>query len=594
MAPIGTSLTGGSWPMSDMLRWKDELDRLPADHPIGDVIVASWERSAAAGVERDGPLRLHRLADDETRARLDASAGWLAIAETHLHWLSTSLSGIPHVAYVTDRDGVVLCSLGDRQIADAYGLHPGFDWSEARMGTNGAGTALAARCPVAVVGPEHFIGVFADCICTGAPIFDADGELLGAVDVSTAMERRATARLALVAHIAHCITTEVSLAQRERRLTDAQQSLQSAHAELRALAEELLRRQVLLDTAVAASRGGVFRWDPRAARFLEFDANLSGLFGLPAEQDPPSLERFLDRVHDDDRETVLAEFAQLTVVEALETEFRIVRPDGELRWLLGRAGVHEDSRGCRSLIGVCTDITRQKLAEAELQQADRRKDVFLATLAHELRNPLQTIRCGVDLLGAPGDQARLDDVRRMLSRQARHLDRLVNDLVDLARVREGKLELELQRVTLRDVVDTAIESNRPRLDRQQQALTLEHGGECCDVRADPDRLVQIVSNLLGNASKFSPPGSPIGVCIGRDGPWATVSVRDAGDGIADNELERIFDLFGQASRRVGSDPGLGIGLSLVRRLARLHGGDVQARSDGPGRGSEFVLRLPVA
>jgi signal transduction histidine kinase len=235
-----------------------------------------------------------------------------------------------------------------------------------------------------------------------------------------------------------------------------------------------------------------------------------------------------------------------------------------------------------------------------LSEADRRKDEFLATLAHELRNPLAPIRTAAELLKHPGlapqDAAR---AREIIERQAQHMTRMVDDLMELGRITHGELQLRKEPVALADAVRWALEAARPLLDQAGIALTLELPEAPLYaplyLRADPTRLVQILTNLLGNAAKFTPRGGHAWLRARRDGDWIEVSVRDDGIGIEPGQIPRLFEMFSQAQpalERGGG--GLGIGLALVRGLVERHGGTVEAKSAGPGRGAEFIVRLPAA
>ena len=216
-------------------------------------------------------------------------------------------------------------------------------------------------------------------------------------------------------------------------------------------------------------------------------------------------------------------------------------------------------------------------AEADLREADRRKDEFLAVLAHELRSPLASIRTAVALLKARPDtaEAALAPLG-VIDRQARRVGDLVSDLLDVSRIAQGKLALHLEAIDLGDACRAAVDVAADRV----------------PVRADPGRLDQVLTNLLTNAIKYTDPGGAVTVRVEHEAGWAVVRVRDTGVGIAADVLPRVFDLFVQGAPE-RSQGGLGIGLHLVRRLTELHGGSVEARSDGPGRGSEFVIRLPA-
>jgi signal transduction histidine kinase len=237
---------------------------------------------------------------------------------------------------------------------------------------------------------------------------------------------------------------------------------------------------------------------------------------------------------------------------------------------------------------------RMQFIEA-LREDDRRKDEFLATLAHELRNPLAPIRTGLELLKLGGhDRALVEEVQATMERQVRQMIHLVDDLMDVSRITRGKLDLRRCRVELAAVVRGAIEATRGFIDESRHSLSVALPDQSLFLDADPTRLSQIVSNLLNNAAKYTPERGSIRLAAERQGSDVVVSVRDDGVGIPAEMLDRIFDMFTQVDRSLerGSG-GLGIGLTLVKSLTEMHGGSVEARSEGRGRGSEFLVRLPL-
>jgi PAS domain S-box-containing protein len=243
---------------------------------------------------------------------------------------------------------------------------------------------------------------------------------------------------------------------------------------------------------------------------------------------------------------------------------------------------------------VLHDLTRERLQE-RLAIESRRKDEFLAILGHELRSPLDPIKNAIQFLQLSGpDQPDLRRAREVIARQVSHMTRLVDDLLDLGRIGQGKLELRLEEHTLQELVALAVETERPAIEARGHRLELRCETEPLPVQADPARLKQVLSNLLTNAAKFTPPGGEIEVSVERSGQDAAIRVRDNGMGIPRERLRWIFDLFAQLEGKPeGAIGGLGIGLSLVRRLVEMHGGTVEARSDGPGTGAEFVVRVPL-
>jgi PAS domain S-box-containing protein len=255
-----------------------------------------------------------------------------------------------------------------------------------------------------------------------------------------------------------------------------------------------------------------------------------------------------------------------------------------------------------SMVLLLKDVTEQRRAErslresqALLRETDQRKDAFLATLAHELRNPLAPIRHGLQVMRLAGDDARLiEQSRDMIERQLGQMVRLIEDLIDVSRITRGTIELRKHRMHLQDSILSAVETSRPVIDSLEHELTVTLPEEPIALDADLTRLSQAFANLLHNAAKYTDKGGRIALHARRDGGRAIVSVSDTGIGIAPEMLPRIFGLFMQGdSTHKESRGGLGVGLSLVKQLIEGHGGSVEARSKGAGRGSEFVITLPV-
>jgi PAS domain S-box-containing protein len=283
--------------------------------------------------------------------------------------------------------------------------------------------------------------------------------------------------------------------------------------------------------------------------------------------------------------------------EVWEDTFPLRGKDGDYRWFLSRAIPIRDAQG-RVLrwFGTHTDITDQRGAEEALKEADRRKNEFLATLAHELRNPLAPIRNSLHILRLAGsDSGAAERVHEMMERQVNHMIRLVDDLLEVSRISRGKIELRKEPVELAAVVRSAVETSKPLIDAARHQLAISLPAEPLVLEADPVRLAQVLANLLNNAAKYTDEGGQIWLTGRREGAQAVVSVRDNGAGIPRDMLQKVFDLFTQVDRTYNrSQGGLGIGLTLVRNLVDKHGGSVEARSAGPGQGSEFVVRLPLA
>lgn len=284
--------------------------------------------------------------------------------------------------------------------------------------------------------------------------------------------------------------------------------------------------------------------------------------------------------------------------EPFEAEVRIRRAsDGAWRWHLARAQPLLDAEGkVERWFGTCTDIHDGREALTVLREADRRKDEFLAMLGHEVRNPLAAIVNALQVLDrAPESDTMARRHREVIGRQVRHLSRLVEDLLDLSRIRSGKIALRLERLDLREALERACEGHRPAAEGRRQSLTVALPGEPLPVDGDGARLEQVVGNLVQNAVKYTPPGGRIHVSAEAVEGRAVVRVRDDGQGIEPGNLAGIFDPFVQEERSAGQSRagGMGLGLPLVRRLVEMHGGEVSARSEGRDRGSEFSVWLPL-
>ena len=232
-------------------------------------------------------------------------------------------------------------------------------------------------------------------------------------------------------------------------------------------------------------------------------------------------------------------------------------------------------------------------AEA-LKEADRRKDEFLATLAHELRNPLAPLRHGLDILRRNPEAEAAGEIREMMDRQLVHLVRLIDDLLDVSRVSQGKIELRRQRVKISDIVQSAIEASRPLIEQGRHGLSVDITSDPLWADADHTRLSQVVGNLLNNAAKYTPAGGQIDISVSRLGEEGVITVTDNGIGIPAGMQSKVFQMFAQIDdHQALAQGGLGIGLALVRQLVTMHGGSVKASSAGPGEGSAFSVRLPL-
>jgi PAS domain S-box-containing protein len=303
-------------------------------------------------------------------------------------------------------------------------------------------------------------------------------------------------------------------------------------------------------------------------------------------------------VHPNDRqEAGRAWTAALAGGTLYENTYRVRHHSGGYRWTLARALPVRDELGqVVKWLGTNTDIHEHESTALALQEANRRKDEFLAMLSHELRNPLAPISAAADLLLSLGAQEpRVRRVSEIIRRQARHLTGLVDDLLDASRVTQGFIALNSAELDIRQVVGEAAEQVRPLIEQRRHALVLPLGGEAVHVNGDHKRLVQVLVNLLGNAAKYTPDGGDIELAMHASAETVTLSVRDNGIGMAPELVRDAFDLFHQGERTADRHQGgLGIGLALVKSLVEQHHGEVTAGSAGPGQGSTFVVRLPRA
>jgi len=482
--------------------------------------------------------------------------------------------------------------------------------------------------------------------------------------------------------------------------------------------ERLRESQERLVAALVASDTGTFRWNPFTGEFSEFDDNLKRLFGFALEEPVRITEDFLKRIHPDDSVKLIAAVGACRQGADFEMEYRILLPDGKIRWLYERAKMERNAEGVSTyLVGACTDITarkqaeqagallaaivhssddaiiskdlngiitswnesaerlfgytareaigqsvtmlippdrlheepvilerlrrgervnhfetlrmrkdgtlldisltispvrdaanrvvgaskvardirERKQAEKALKEADRRKDEFLATLAHELRNPLAPIRNMLEILKrTEGNRDPIQQICGTMDRQLGQMIRLIDDLLDVSRISQGKISLRRERVELASILSQSVESCRSLVDSANHELNVALPPQPIYLYADAARLAQVFGNLLNNSCKYTERGGRIWLTAERQDGDVVVKVKDNGTGIPPEKLGSVFEMFTQVDRALErTTGGLGIGLSLVKRLVEMHEGTVTAHSEGQGRGSEFEVRLPV-
>ena len=383
---------------------------------------------------------------------------------------------------------------------------------------------------------------------------------------------------------------------------DAVDLLSSFELPDNASAEELRARlQALIRVLERAPVPIAVAHDP-GCRFISANDALARLLGLPSDANisltPPPGEQAHYRIERGGRPIPTEDLPMQYAIAhrtRVTNDIEIVRADGRVVFVQNDVEPLYDSKGTvYGCVSVCVDVTERRQAEQVLREADRRKDEFLATLSHELRNPLAPLRNALELLRRSGEDPRLKErALAIMGRQLHQLVRLTDDLLDVSRITTDRLELRCEHIDLRAVLASAIETTQPLLDAAGHVLTADLPSEPLWVDADFTRIAQAFANLLNNAAKYTDRGGGVRVSARREGREVVAAVSDTGIGIDPRLMPRIFDMFMQADRSDRAQSGLGIGLTLAKRLVELHQGRIEAQSEGPGRGTTFVVRLPA-
>lgn len=357
--------------------------------------------------------------------------------------------------------------------------------------------------------------------------------------------------------------------------------------------EEMLR------LAQHAGRVGIWDWNLLTGQGTWTDAAWD-IFDPQMRGVQVTFDKWLSCLHPEDRVRAARAVEEAQLSGNYWDELRVIGEDASTKWVEMVGAVEFGGRSPDKIPirmrGSVRDITERKQMELELKEADRRKDEFLATLAHELRNPLAPIRNALQILRLTEDGSpTFADVRAIMERQVVQMVRLIDELLDLSRISTGKINLHMERLQISKVVADALETSSPLIAAANHRLTVELRAPHLQVMGDLTRLTQIVANLLNNAAKYTPADGDIHLTVDRQGQHVALRVKDNGVGIPPSMLPYVFEMFTQVDRNLKrSQGGLGIGLSLVRRLAAMHGGTVAATSEGEGKGAEFLVLLPLA
>ena len=377
------------------------------------------------------------------------------------------------------------------------------------------------------------------------------------------------------------------------RLLSARQQIEALRARDHSERSAADRARALLAAVVESSEDAILTKSLQGT-ILSWNAGAEQMFGYPASEAVGSHVRLIVPAGRRDEEAdILTRVSRGERVLPFETE-RVAKNGTVLDVSVTLSPIRGDSGAIIGASSIARDIGARKALEGSLRDADRRKDDFLAVLAHELRNPLAPVRSSVALLKLGASTTSVGPVADVIDRQTRHMARLLDDLLDVSRITRGRLELRRERVGLHEVIDAALETTRPMFDTAGQSVAVTLPTPPVILDGDPVRLAQVFANILSNASKYSDRGARVAVEATAVPGEVVVRVIDQGIGIDPPMLRRVFEMFSQASQTVNrAQGGLGIGLALVRGLVDLHGGQVTAESAGPGRGSCFTVTLPV-
>jgi PAS domain S-box-containing protein len=389
----------------------------------------------------------------------------------------------------------------------------------------------------------------------------------------------------------------------EQELITARKSVEDSVTSLRSTKRELQESRDFLSVAMRSARMGVWSQNLKSGQVL-CSPELQELAGLVEKETWDTPDDFYNLIHADDRSYVVAELQKAIETKSdYDIQFRLHHATGSCLDMEGRGHAsYSDDGEATSIFGIFIDISERKAAEKQLRElnqrlsiADRRKDEFLATLGHELRNPLAPMRNVLEIMRLKEtDDSFLLWSREMIERHLSQMTHLVDDLMEASRISHGRLELRKQHHDIVELVQIAVESSQPLMQEANHTFTVNKPENPIFIEADSTRIIQIITNLLTNAAKYTPDGGNICLSALQDGNDVVLSVVDSGIGIPPEKLSSVFNMFAQLTPALErSQGGLGIGLALVHGLVKLHGGTIVAHSEGNGKGSEFIVRLPI-
>lgn len=390
----------------------------------------------------------------------------------------------------------------------------------------------------------------------------------------------------------------------ERELLNARRSLEESLHSLHDTQQQLRQANEFLSVAIRSARMGVWSQDLASGR-VSWSSELQQLTGMTDQSRWSSSEAFLNLIHPDDRQTFINELALAVKHEAdYDIEFRLQHRDGSWLDMEGRGhGSYAESGEAVSIFGIFTDISARKAAERELYElneklteADKRKDQFLATLGHELRNPLAPIQNVLEIIRTKNpDEQWMRWSREVIDRHVSQMTHLVEDLMEASRISQGRLLLRKKRIDVTAILQSAVEASHGIIEENKHRLSVSQPDHPVYLNADPTRLIQVLSNLLTNAAKYTPVGGQISLQAEQHDKTVRFTISDTGIGIPEDQLSHIFGMFSQLEPAMErAQGGLGIGLALAAKLVDMHGGTLCAHSQGIGKGSTFTVTMPLA